>query len=252
MEPMGVYAEFYDLEYGDFLDDLAMYVGFAARTGGPILELGCGTGRLLVPLAKEGYEVTGVDISAKMLERAREKAIAAGVSEKVELIEGDVRTFSAAREYPLAISAVSSFMALDSLEKQISGLVNVRRAMRPGGILILDLFNPNPSILLKGDGRVIFDGEWELDDGSTVQKYVVRTTYAHSQVHEILYLYDVLKPDGRIERHRVPVRLKYIYEPEGRLMLEKAGYGVEEVYGSYELEPFDDYSPSLIFVARAK
>ncbi len=252
MRSMDVYARFYDLRYGDFLDDLAMYVGFAARTGGPILELGCGTGRLLIPLAREGYEVTGVDISTEMLKRAREKAIAAGVHERVELIEGDIRTFSTPKKFPLALSAVSSFMALDSLEKQISGLVNVHKALRPGGILILDLFNPNPSVLLEGDGRVSFVGEWELDDGSVVQEFVTRTTHTSTQVHEILYLYDVAKPDGTLERYRVPVRLKYIGEPEGRLMLEKAGYEVENVYGSYELEPFDDYSPSMIFVARAK
>ncbi len=251
MEAMDVYAKFYDLRYGDFLDDLPMYTGFAARTGGPILELGCGTGRLLIPLAKEGYDVTGVDISTEMLKIAREKAAKASVQEKVELIEGDVRTFSTTKEYPLALSAVSSFMALDSLEKQIAGLENVRKAMRPGGLLILDLFNPNPSVLLEGDGRVNFVGEWELEDGSVVQEFSIRTTHASSQIHEITYLYDVLKPDGSIDRHRTQVRLKYIGEPEGRLLLERTGYKVEAVYGSYELDPFDDYSPSMIFVARA-
>ena len=89
IEAMNRAARFFDADYAGYLDDLPLLEAYAQRTGSPLLELGCGTGRLLIPLAEAGYRVTGVDLSPEMLRIARAKAEAAGVAESVTLIEGD-------------------------------------------------------------------------------------------------------------------------------------------------------------------
>ncbi len=246
-----VYARFYDAEYGDEMDDLALYVGFAERMGGPVLELACGTGRLLIPLAKAGYEMTGVDISADMLQRAREKATLAGVLDRITLIQGDIRTFEAPREYSMAFVAVSSFMVFTTTRAIMDALRNVRKHLRSGGIFVIDLFNPDPRLLLEGDGRLILQKEWREGDGTLVQKFVVRRTDFATQIQRVEFVYDLTHPNGCLERLVHPVELRYLWRNEGELLLERAGYVVEAVYGSYDLEPYEDGSPSLIFVARA-
>ncbi len=251
MSDTDVYARFYDAEYGDDLDDLALYMGFAGRTGGPILELACGTGRLLLPLAEAGYDVTGVDISAEMLRRAREKAEKAKLLGRVTLIHGDVRTFESPRKHAMAFVAVSSFMVFTDNEAILDALGNIRRHLRPGGLLIIDLFNPDPRLLLDGDGRMILQKEWREEDGTLVQKFVIRRTDFATQIQRIEFVYDLVHPNGRLERFVHPVTLRYLWRNEGELLLEEAGFAVEAVYGSYELDPYEDGSPSLIFVARS-
>ena len=97
IEAMNRAARFFDADYAGYLDDLPLLEAYAQRTGSPLLELGCGTGRLLIPLAQAGYRVTGVEISPEMLRIARAKAEAAGVTESVTLIEGDYRGRTAGR-----------------------------------------------------------------------------------------------------------------------------------------------------------
>ncbi len=247
-----MYARFYDAEYGDELDDLALYMGFAGRTGGPILELACGTGRLLLPLAEAGYHVTGVDISEEMLRRARKKAEDGGLLDRVTLIQGDMRTFQAPQKYAMAFVAVSSFMVLTTNQAILDTLENVRRHLHPGGLFVIDLFNPDPRLLAEGDGRMVLLKEWREEDGTLVQKFVIRRTDFATQIQHIEFVYDLTHPDGRLERFVYPVALRYLWRNEGELLLEKAGFEVEAVYGSYDLDPHEDGAPNLIFVARSK
>ena len=101
IEAMNRAARFFDADYAGYLDDLPLLEAYAQRAGSPLLELGCGTGRLLIPLAEAGYRVTGVDLSPEMLRIAQMKAEAAGVADRVTLIEGDYRR-RAARRRPIA------------------------------------------------------------------------------------------------------------------------------------------------------
>jgi ubiquinone/menaquinone biosynthesis C-methylase UbiE len=104
-----VFARFYDLDTEGYEEDLAFWLSLARRTGGPILELACGTGRVMLPLAEQGFAVVGVDISPAMLAIAREKLSAAGVLDRTELVEGDVLTMELHRQFPLAFVALNSF-----------------------------------------------------------------------------------------------------------------------------------------------
>src|SRR5713226_6852113 len=103
------FARFYDLDTVEVVDDLPFWTSLARRTGGPVLEIGCGTGRVLVPLAQAGFDVVGIDVSPAMLAIAREKINAADVGGRVELVLADALTMRLGRRFPLALVALNSF-----------------------------------------------------------------------------------------------------------------------------------------------
>lgn len=251
MSEFDVFARFYDADYGDFQDDLLLYRGFAQRTGGPLLELACGTGRLLVPLAQAGYEITGVDISPALLAVARRKIEAAGLQQRVTLVKADMRDVRLDRRFRLALVAVNSFMHLLTTEDQLRALRCWREYLTPEGLLILDLFHPHPQDLLEADGRLVMD--WQRKDpqtGATVIKQSSRTLDLARQRLEVTFIYDEIFTDGRLRRTIAPFRMRYLHRFEVELLLRLAGYELEQLYGSYELDPFRPDSERMIFVAR--
>ncbi|MHB1006364.1 MAG: class I SAM-dependent methyltransferase [Chloroflexota bacterium] len=245
-------SRYYDLEHDEFDDDVGLYLGFAARTGSPLLELGCGTGRLLLPLAAAGYRVTGVDVSAAMLAKAGERLAAdASASARVSLVQADARDLALGERYALAFWAINSFMHLTTQADQLRALARTHDALRDSGLLILDLFSPEPQLLLEADGRLMHDASWSLaGDGGTVVKTSSRRLDAANQVLDVTYFYDEFTPDGQLHRVASPFAMRYLHRFEAQLLLERAGFVVEAVYGGYELNPFDSYSLRMIFVAR--
>lgn len=247
------FARFYDLDYEAFQEDLALYAGFAERTGGPLLELGCGTGRLLLPLARAGFEITGVDMSAKMLEVAREKVREAGLEQQITLVQADMREVQLEKRFRLAFIAINSFMHLTTLADQLTALGAWHRLLAPGGLLIIDVYNPNPQQLLEADGRVELQERWfDPATGATVMKQVSRTLDAARQLQHVLFIYDEVLPDGEVRRTLAPFQARYLYRFEGELLLDKAGFAPEQVYGSYDLDPYESDSERIIFVARRR
>jgi SAM-dependent methyltransferase len=245
------FARFYDLDYEPFQDDVALYLGFAERMGGPLLELGCGTGRLLLPLARAGYTVTGVDMSPRMLEVAQAKVEAAELHHRVHLVRADMRSVQLPQEYRLAFIAINSFMHLTTLEDQIQALRAWRSLLLPGGLLIIDVYNPNPQALLEADGRIELHGRWfDPATGATVLKQTSRTLDDARQLQHVLFIYDEIFPDGQMRRTLAPFQARYLYRFEGELLLDKAGFTPEQVYGSYDLDPYSSDSERMIFVAR--
>jgi SAM-dependent methyltransferase len=152
------FARFYDLFFGQKDDDLAMYRDFALAADGDVLELGCGTGRLLVPLAQVGYHVTGLDVSRPMLDVAAGKIAQAGLQERVELVQGSLDDFDLQSRFSLIIIPINTFMHCYDLEQQLACLRCVRRHLLPGGQLVIDVFHPDFQSLLECDGRVVSEG----------------------------------------------------------------------------------------------
>lgn len=247
------FARFYDLDYEPFQDDVAMYLGFADRTGGPLLELGCGTGRLLVPLAQAGFEITGVDMSPKMLEVARQKVEDAGLADRVTLVEANMRELDLPGRFRLAFIAINSFMHLTTLEDQFQALKAWHRLLAPGGLLIIDVYNPNPQQLAEADGRLELQGRWfDPETGATVLKQFSRTIDTARQLQQVLFIYDEIFPDGQVRRTLAPFQARYLYRFEGELLLDKSGFTPEQVYGSYNLDAYENDSERMIFVARRR
>ncbi|NLE76176.1 MAG: class I SAM-dependent methyltransferase [Chloroflexi bacterium] len=242
-------VRFYELDEGQFTDDLGLYAGLAAQWGGPILELGCGNGRVLQTLAAAGYEAVGVDDSAAMLQAAQARL---GRVAKVRLVAGDMRTFTVDERFAWAFFAMNSFMHLPTLEEQLAALCQARRHLRKGGHLALDLTNPDPGWLLEPHERIVRVGV--LEDpatGSTVIRQVIQRTDPLRQTLYLTYIYDEVGPAGAVRRVLCPMQLRYLFPYEARLLLERAGFTVEEIYGSYEMDPFGGTDERMIFICRS-
>ena len=136
----------YDAVYAD-VDDASLWSALAAVADGPVLELGCGTGRVLLPLARDGYEITGLDLSPEMLAFCREKleGESAETRDRVSLLAADMASFDLGRDFGAIFCAFNSFHHLRTVEQQLACLERCRAHLAPGGLLVLDLFNPDPA-----------------------------------------------------------------------------------------------------------
>ncbi len=250
-DPYAVIAEYYDLEFDAFTEDVDLYLAFARRTGSPVLELGCGTGRLLVPLARAGFQVEGVDRSAAMLARATERLAREGLSH-VRLHQADLTDLAElpACRYTLAILAVNGFLHLPSRAAQQAALVQIHRVLRPGGLLLLDVLHPTPAQLEGWEGHLLHDGSWSLPDGSQLDRFSARRVSPAEQTIETRLFYDRRRPDSTLARDAVTYTLRYVHRFELELLLEGAGFAVEAIYGSYQLDPLEDDSPLMFVVAQ--
>jgi len=245
-------VRFYDLFYGERDDDLQLYRDFALAADGPILELGCGTGRVLIPLALEGYRVTGLELSESMLAVARSKADVARVNEQVSLIQGDMRDFEIPARFALAFIPINTFMHCYNTQQQLTCLRCIHRHLQPGGQLILDVFHPDPQTLLESDGRLVSEGTLlDPETGHTIHRFFTRQLDLATQTQHITFILDEIDLTGTVRRTIFPFHMRFVYRYEMELLLHRAGFSLETVYGSYDLEPFDNSSEKMIFVARA-
>jgi SAM-dependent methyltransferase len=143
------YDAFYAGGAAPIADDIAFYDRLAQATGGPVLELGCGTGRIALPLAQAGLAVTGIDVSAGMLALARRKSerLAAAASRCLTFVEGDMARLDLGRRFGMAFIAFRSFQHLLTVDEQRATLTGVRRHLRVDGRLALHLFDPRFDLL---------------------------------------------------------------------------------------------------------
>jgi len=251
-DPFAESVRFYNLDEGRFTDDLWLYAGMAERWGSPILEIGCGTGRVLRALAQAGHQVTGLDCSPSMLEAARESLAQAGLGQRARLVSADMRDFSLEGRFAWAFCAMNSLMHATTLEDQLAALEAVRRHLRPSGHLVLDLTNPDPGWLLEPQEKIVRVGVLEdPETGRTVVRQVLQRSDPLRQVLHLVYIYDEIGPEGTVRRVLHPLRLRYLFPFEARLLVERAGFEVEAVYGSYEMEPFGGIDERMIFVCRS-
>jgi SAM-dependent methyltransferase len=156
-------ADLYDPWSRSVTEDVGFYVEEAVRSGGPVVELGVGTGRIAVPVAAEGVRVIGVDSSAAMLERCRERARLAGVEELLDLRLGDLREPPVEVRVPLVTSPFRAFLHLQDDPERLSALRAAHRLLEPGGRLAFDVFRPSPEDIEDTHGRWLErePGIWE-------------------------------------------------------------------------------------------
>lgn len=250
-DPFGSYARFYDLDYAGVDDDLFMIRQFAARCGSPILELACGTGRALLPLAREGYDIVGIDASPAMLALARDNVAREGLEERVTLLEQDMRALDLDQRFALAFVAVNSFSHLLSLDDQLAALTRIHQHLQPGGLLLLDLFNPDLGRLLDSRGQVVLDKVMtEPGTGRRVMKLRSQEVDLALQIIRVTFLVDEVDEQGQVQRTLFPFAMRYLFRYELELLLRHAGFQVEAIYGSYDLDEFHADSEKMIAVAR--
>jgi SAM-dependent methyltransferase len=253
----GAIARLYDLDLSEEPGDVELYVALAQRTGGPILELAVGTGRIAVPLALAGYRVVGVDLDPAMLARARTRIAGAGVGDRVELVEGDMvaagssPAVTAGGPYRLAILALQSVLILNTPEAQKAVVATMAELLAPGGLAVIDTWLPTPADLVAFDGRLSF--EWQRPDpetGHDVTK-TLAAWYDHVRRRVTLTTFFEEGPQGappaRWIRNDV-LRLIGVDELVG--FADAAGLEVETLAGDHDLGPLEAGSDRVVLVAR--
>ncbi len=252
-DPFAAYARFYDLDHAGVDDDLFMLRQFAARCGSPILELACGTGRALLPLARDGYHLVGVDASPAMLAVVRHRIAHEGLSERVTLLEQDMRALDLGQRFALAFAASNSFCHLLSIDDQLAALACAHRHLEPGGLLLLDLFNPDLGQLLASPGEVTLEKVLtEPDTGHRLIKLRSQSVDLTRQVIHVTLLLDQVDGQGQVQRTLFPFAMRYLFRHELELLLRHASFEVEAIYGSYDLDQFHAESERMIAVARRR
>jgi SAM-dependent methyltransferase len=236
--------------------DVRFYVETARESGGPVLELGCGTGRILVPTARAGIEIVGLDLSEGMLEacRRRLRAEPPELRGRVSLHRGDMRDFELGRTFSLVTIPFRPFQLLLAVEDQLACLAAIRRHLATDGRLVFDVFNPSIPNLAKPTDGAETDEEppFILPDGRTVvrrHRMIDRDLIRQVNTGELVY--HVTHPDGRHERLVHPFQMRCIFRFEAEHLLARAGFTVDQVYSDFDRSPYGSrYPGELIFVAR--
>ena len=245
-------ARYYDAEHQDKTDDLLMYAELAAEYGGPIFEVGSGTGRVMFHLAKAGYDVHGIDIEPAMLDRARQRAQEEpSLKKRLQFIQNDILKFKTDQKYPLVIVPYNGLMHFHAQQQQIDVLRRLHDLMTPDALLVLDLPNPADAFAAQDSDAMIFEKTFlEPDTGHLVMQYSVSNLDRTEQLIRINWIYDEVGGDGTVKRTFAPVVFRYFFYSEVQLLLQVSGFTVEAVYGSPELDPYEDGCERMIVFAR--
>jgi SAM-dependent methyltransferase len=236
------------------VDDIPFYAGLAmeaAAAGLPVLELGCGTGRVAIPIAQAGVPVVGFDSSPAMLAIARRKS--AGLAH-VRWVEGDMRDFGLEERFGLVISPFRSFQLLLTVADQLACLARIRQHLVKGGRLAFNIFNPDIVMM----GRRIadlanagFDISTYVSAGRRVRQRASPVYRRAEQLIEEERAADELSDEGAIiSRQSKTLRLRYIFRYEMEHLLVRSGFEVEALYGWFDGRPFADDSTEMVWVAR--
>ncbi len=247
-------ARFYDAETASMTEDLAFYSGLAAETGGPVLDVGCGTGRVMLHLAQEGLRVVGVDVSEAMLARARRKlAVLPDLRDSVTLLQGDVLEVGLAERFGLVAVPYNGFMHFRTQEAQLRALERMRDWLLPGGLLVLDLPNPGVLYATTDDDSLVLERMFvEPETDHLVMQQSVSRLDRAGQIMHVTWIYDEVFEDGAVHRTLAPIALRYVFPAEMDLLLRVAGLRRIEPYGDYDSSPFEDASPRMIVLAKAR
>jgi SAM-dependent methyltransferase len=250
-------ARLYDLDLLEEPADLDLLLALAARANGPILELAVGTGRLAVPLAEDGNEVTGVDTDPAMLARARERADASGrtVGRRVRLVEDDARTVRLpdAGDYALAFIPLNSIFLMGGRADQAAAVATLAAHLAPGGLAVVDAWLPDAEDLSRYDGRLIL--EWVRDDpvtGRTVTKTGSAVFDQTAGVVQLTTIFEAGMPGEAPVRWVRSDRLRLVSRDDLVGFAEVAGLEVETLAGDYDLGDLAPGAERVVLVARRR
>lgn len=236
--------------------DVAFYVEESRLAGGETLEIGCGTGRVLLPTARTGMRITGIDESPRMLARCRLRLEQEPDSVRTcaSLAQGDMRSLRLGRTFALATVPFRPFQHLLTVEDQTAALHAIHRHLDPGGRLVFDVFNPDMRLLAKDRTAETEDApEATLPDGRSFRR-ASRVIAVHpdrqvSDVELIYYLTTGASEEVRLV-HAFSMRWYWRYEVEH--LLARCGFDLVTVYGNFDRSPLSEGSPEMVFVAERR
>ena len=247
------FAEYYDLDH-NITVDIPFYLHFAKTCPSPILELACGTGRILMPIAKAGFEIYGLDISANMLQVCRQAVDQHHLKNRVHLSQADMSSFDLSRkDFGLVFIALRSFMHLLTKADQLSCLGRVYDHLRPRGTIIMSAIAPDPERLAQEPSRKYVVGRaFDLKNG----RHVIRKQrlVAHDKVNQVRqfeFKFEEYDQEGKLVRERlVPLYTRYIFRDQLQWLLEKVGFQLMNVYRDYNMNPYDGTGEMIVVACR--
>ncbi|MDA0271498.1 MAG: class I SAM-dependent methyltransferase [Chloroflexi bacterium] len=227
--------------------DVEFYTTLAQEAHGLVVELGVGTGRIAIPSALAGARVLGIDVEPAMLEVARRLAAEAGVGDRLVLAEGDMRDFQVPEPAALVTIPFRAFLHNLTVDDQLSTLAACHRALRPGGRLALNVFNPSLPLITRWMARgprhwEPYGGARGLDDG-TQARNEYRPTAQVATTH-------LRVRDAAGRWRKTSYRVRYVYRFEMEHLLQRAGFEVESLFGDFAGGAFEETSTEMIWVAR--
>jgi ubiquinone/menaquinone biosynthesis C-methylase UbiE len=247
-------SHLYDLdERGIVKDDIPFYLDYAKQTGGQILEVACGTGRVTIPLARAGYRITGFDLSINMLNQLRSKLQAEQdkTKDRIEIFQADMTNFNFGKKFPFIMIPFRAFQLLADHNQQLDCLDRIKDHLTDDGIFILNVFKPY-SILDESWVQPEVE-DWSLIDPKTGLK--VRRTHVRRKIdikEQVTYpelKYYVEDDEGKENCYIEKLAMKYYYEEQLRKLLISRGFNITEQFGYYDKRSIND-GPEMIFICK--
>jgi SAM-dependent methyltransferase len=246
------WAEWYDVVYStEGPAEVDFYVDLARRSGGPVLEIGVGTGRIAVPTARAGIDVVGVDFSQEMLKAARSR-LKGRLPGRLELVEADMRTLDLGRRFKLVTIPARTLLLATTPDDQRATLDAARRHLAPGGRLALNVFVPDQQ-MLDDDSQTPFFWDEIVNpaNGRRCLLWALDRFDTDAQTNDGLQIIEELDQAGVVTRKvYLDVRLRYLFPRELGLMLRRAGLRIIDEFGDFKGAPFDASSSEYVVVCR--
>lgn len=239
-------GDVYDLVCGDIPYGLDFYVTLARQAKGPVLDIACGTGRILLPSMQAGVDIEGLDLFEPMLNRLRTKAAVLGLSPRLH--QADMSDFSLPRRYAVVMIPFNAFIHNMTQEAQISCLECCREHLIAGGELAFDTFFPSLGIISAAQNTRVLEGEIPHPaTGLPIRMYDTRTFDRVAQVQHSVNEIELLAADGSVQTtHRSEIRSRYLYKHEMELLLRVAGFARWEIHGDFEGRPLTREDDAMI------
>ena len=226
-----------------FLSDLQFYKKWLpADKDARILELCCGTGRLTIPIAQEGYTICGVDYTPSMLEQARAKAAKAGL--EINFIEADIRTLDLQEQFDFIFIPFNSIHHLYGNKDLFGALEGVKKHLKNGGLFLIDCFNPNIQYIVENEKGQAVIAEYKTDDG---RKVLIKQTMRYesaTQINRIEWHYFI---NGEFHSTQ-NLDMRLFFPQELDAYLEQVGFNVIHKFGGFGEEAFGNESEKQIYV----
>ncbi len=247
LDPYSDIAGLYESEHTAFTDDIDFYRGLISEGQDSVLEAGCGTGRIAIQLSQMGCKVTGIDISTAMLTVAQDEANRVGVEMQFDC--GDMRRMSYDKTFDLAIVALDSFSHFLEDSDQACALQCLYKCLVTGGKLAIDVFNPNPYVLIDRDGRLMLQSEFCDKNALLTSHFVAWEMNPNGRSIYTRHYYDTIKENGNVRRISTNFELRCSTRMEIEGLMRIVGFRDIEVYGDYDKSPYSDDSERMVFVA---
>lgn len=249
VDSYAVDARFYDFWHPPEAPDIPLWQSFAARTEHPVLEVGVGTGRVALALARAGFDVVGIDPSPAMLAAARAKAEEDALD--IELIEGRLpELMFEPGSFGLVLFPSDVFLAFHDAEEQLENLKSARRVLHADGLVVLDVPGPAQWLDPSLNGQPILVCSRSLPSGEQLDVWHLREDDLARQERLLRVAYELTAPDGSVRRFFSEHLLRYVYPAEADALLRAAGLAPVDRYGDYDLGPLTNDSERMIVVAK--